>query len=58
MELSGDGYEGDVLGESTPDVIVSEVVRFFLFILFSSVLIMFCMSGSLISINELYDVHI
>ncbi|KAE8076164.1 hypothetical protein FH972_014829 [Carpinus fangiana] len=27
MELSGDGYEGDVLGESTPDVIVSEVMK-------------------------------
>ncbi|XP_062166695.1 uncharacterized protein LOC133872999 isoform X2 [Alnus glutinosa] len=27
MELSGDGYQGDVLGESTPDVIVSEVMK-------------------------------
>lgn len=26
MELSGDGYEGDVIGEATPDVLVSEFV--------------------------------
>lgn len=32
MELSGDGYQGDVLGESTPDVLVIEFVRFYLFI--------------------------
>lgn len=25
-DILGDGYEGDVLGESTPDVIVSEFV--------------------------------
>lgn len=30
MELSGDGYQGDVLGESTPDVLVSEFVCFLL----------------------------
>jgi len=28
-DILGDGYEGDVLGESTPDVIVSEFVCFF-----------------------------
>lgn len=28
MELSGDGYRGDVIGESTPDVLVSEFVCF------------------------------
>jgi len=28
-DILGDGYEGDVLGESTPDVIVSEFVSFF-----------------------------
>ncbi|KAG2727738.1 hypothetical protein I3760_01G171800 [Carya illinoinensis] len=27
MELSGDGYQGDVLGESTPDVLVSEFMK-------------------------------
>lgn len=27
-DILGDGYEGDVLGESTPDVIVSEFVSF------------------------------
>lgn len=27
IELSGDGYQGDVIGESTPDVLVSEFVR-------------------------------
>jgi hypothetical protein len=32
MELSGDGYQVDVLGESTPDVLVIEFVRFLLFI--------------------------
>lgn len=26
MELSGDGYQADVIGESTPDVLVSEFV--------------------------------
>lgn len=42
-DILGDGYEGDVLGESTPDVIVSEFVCFFLskfvvnFILFISI---------------------
>ena len=34
MELSGDGYQGDVLGESTPDVLVIEFVRFYIFIFF------------------------
>lgn len=28
-DILGDGYEGDVLGESTPDVIVNEFVCFF-----------------------------
>jgi len=28
-DILGDGYEGDVLGEATPDVIVSEFVCFF-----------------------------
>lgn len=30
MEILGvaDGYQGDVIGESTPDVLVSEFVRF------------------------------
>lgn len=27
MELSGDGYQGDVLGESTPDVLVIEFMK-------------------------------
>lgn len=27
MELSGDGYQADMIGESTPDVLVSEFVR-------------------------------
>lgn len=27
MELLGDGYEGDVIGESTPDVLVSEFMK-------------------------------
>lgn len=27
MSLMADGYQGDVLGESTPDAIVSEFVR-------------------------------
>ncbi|GMP77663.1 hypothetical protein CsSME_00033859 [Camellia sinensis var. sinensis] len=27
MELLGDGYQGDVLGESTPDVLVSEFMK-------------------------------
>lgn len=26
MELSGDGYQADVIGESTPDVLVNEFV--------------------------------
>lgn len=26
MELSGDGYEGDLIGEYTPDVLVNEFV--------------------------------
>lgn len=29
-DILGAGYEGDVFGESTPDVIVSEFVCFFL----------------------------
>lgn len=29
LELMGDDYQGDVLGESTPDVLVSEFVRTF-----------------------------
>lgn len=28
MELMKDGYHGDVIGESTPDVLVSEFVCF------------------------------
>lgn len=26
LDLEGDGYQGDVIGESTPDVIVSDIV--------------------------------
>lgn len=26
MEFSGDGYEGDLIGEYTPDVLVNEFV--------------------------------
>jgi hypothetical protein len=39
-DILGDGYEGDVLGESTPDVIVNEFVCFFssLFFLYSFLL--------------------
>jgi hypothetical protein len=33
-DILGDGYEGDVLGESTPDVIVNEFVCFFSSLLF------------------------
>jgi len=29
MEILADGYEGDIIGESTPDVIVSEFVCIF-----------------------------
>lgn len=28
IELLGDGYEGDVIGESTPDALVNEFVSF------------------------------
>ena len=34
MELSREGYQGDVIGEATPDVLVSEFVCF-LSLLFS-----------------------
>lgn len=27
IEILGDGYRGDIVGESTPDVLVSEFVR-------------------------------
>ena len=30
VDILGDGYQGDVLGESTPDVLVTEFVCFFL----------------------------
>lgn len=33
MELLEDGYQGDVIGEATPDVIVSEFVCFSTFVL-------------------------
>lgn len=33
VKLSGDGYQGDVIGESTPDVLVSEFVCFFSYLL-------------------------
>lgn len=38
MELLGDGYQGDVIGESTPDVLVNEFVCF-LALIFSSLII-------------------
>lgn len=28
VELQADGYQGDVIGESTPDVLVNEFVSF------------------------------
>lgn len=31
MEVLKDGYQGDVIGEATPDVLVSEFVRFLSF---------------------------
>lgn len=34
-DILGDGYEGDVLGESTPDVIVNEFVCFFSIFLYT-----------------------
>lgn len=33
VELLEDGYQGDVIGEATPDVIVSEFVCFSTFVL-------------------------
>lgn len=41
MELSGDGYEVDVLGESTPDVLISEFVCILFLIFISLVPVLF-----------------
>lgn len=34
MEFMGDGYQVDVIGESTPDVLVSEFVSFIVTMIF------------------------
>lgn len=58
MEVLKDGYQGDVIGEATPDVLISEFVRFlsfdFLFYFFLKSLLRLSKRYSM-PISELID---